>query len=231
MAPYVKAVFTDDEVASQVLNIIRQAKKSVTIVSPYFEYWGHAVDDLVLALKNKVKVTVIVRNEPKIIESPQVIELSQSGIKVLAVDRLHAKIYLNENDVLVSSMNFTNYSTQNSKEIALAIRDEQTEREIRDYVENRLMKLSRQVGGSAVPNFIQQVTRTVSNVISDRGMCIRCKRSIPFDRARPLCESCFDSWSEYENEDYIEEFCHACGTLFPTTHAKPLCTPCFYKYR
>lgn len=34
------------------------------------------------------------------------------------------------------------------------------------------------------------------------GHCIRCARPVDMNPARPLCDSCYDSWSQWENEDY-----------------------------
>ena len=36
-----KTVFTDDEVASQVQAVIRQAKQYVVLVSPYNDFWDY----------------------------------------------------------------------------------------------------------------------------------------------------------------------------------------------
>jgi phosphatidylserine/phosphatidylglycerophosphate/cardiolipin synthase-like enzyme len=220
--------FTDDEVASQILKIIRQAKESVTIVSPYFEYWGHAVDSLVKSLKDGVAVSVIVRNDQKVVENPQIIEIAKVGIRVLAVDRLHAKIYLNENDVLISSMNFTNYSTQNSREIALLIQDKQTEKEVRSYVENSLVTLSKSV---TAPTLLRQVVKGIAQMVAWKGNCIRCGRAIEHDPDHPLCDDCYPKWAVFKNEDYQEKFCHICGKPNKTSYAKPLCTSCYNKSR
>jgi len=45
------------------------------------------------------------------------------------------------------------------------------------------------------------------------GYCIRTGVSIPFDIDNPLCERAFRSWSQYENSDYPERYCHFSGEL------------------
>jgi len=116
-------VLVDEEVASHLLAVIRNAQKYVVIVTPYLKLWGHAVEAFTLAVKNRIDIRVIVRLEPNTFESEDVTALRHIGVKVLAAPLLHAKIYMNEqtilvSSILVSSMNFTEFSTKNSLEIA-----------------------------------------------------------------------------------------------------------------
>ena len=39
-----KTVFTDDEIVSQMLAILRNAEKEAILVSPYITLWGHAAE-------------------------------------------------------------------------------------------------------------------------------------------------------------------------------------------
>lgn len=68
-----------------------------------------------------------------------------------------------------------------------------------------------------------------SRAQSSRGHCIRCGDTIDFDLSRPLCYSCYKSWSKYGNEDYEENFCHTCGREKNTSYAKPECYSCYRK--
>lgn len=58
------------------------------------------------------------------------------------------------------------------------------------------------------------------------GFCIRTGSIIPFNPARPLSYEAFKSWSQYQNPDYQEKFCHACGKSSGTSVRYPLCTVC-----
>lgn len=46
---------------------------------------------------------------------------------------------------------------------------------------------------------------------SGKGYCIRYEEKIAYNPDRPYCKSCFNSWSEWENYDYVENVCHGCG--------------------
>ena len=63
---------------------------------------------------------------------------------------------------------------------------------------------------------------------SSGGFCIRCRQSTSkLDSKKPLCRECFDVWSQYQNVDYREKYCHACGAKDKTTFARPMCASCY----
>ncbi|MBI4336343.1 MAG: phosphatidylserine/phosphatidylglycerophosphate/cardiolipin synthase family protein [Chloroflexi bacterium] len=229
-----KTVFVDDEIASQVLAVVREARHYVVLVSPYLDLtrWGHLQDALGLAVKRRANVVAIVRYEPDVVQGKSVSELVGNGVKVWGVKGLHAKIYLNEHTVLVSSMNLTESSTKNSLEIALVIRDKEAEQQVRSYVTERLLKQAtpveqiwpKEVRGPA-PKPVHAVSR------HEAGACIRCGKPTPLNPSRPLCAACYDVWAEWGNEEYPEAYCHACGKRSGVTYARPLCSACFSRLR
>ena len=222
----------DDEVASQVLGIVREARKNVIIVTPYLKLWVHAKEAIALAVKRRVDVAVITRLEPGILESEDVIWLKNNGVKVLVAPYLHAKIYMNEQAIVVSSMNLTEFSTKNSLEIALVVREDRGQRQIRDYVANTLMALGTPVNNARVEPTQQPATRPAQpGQRGHMGVCIRCRRPIVLDPARPLCPACYESWAQWGNADYPEVFCHACGNPSDVTYDRPLCRDCFRRQR
>jgi phosphatidylserine/phosphatidylglycerophosphate/cardiolipin synthase-like enzyme len=237
-----KSVFVDDEVASQVIDIVREAQQYAVIITPYLKLWRHPQTALELAVKKGVQVTVIVRSKDGAPENPGDIPwLLNNGIRVLAVESLHAKIYLNENRVFVTSMNLLESSMKGSLELGLAIQDKQAERQIRDYVNSTVMPQAKQVRAPQIEPREQPVNRpaqpeprprpTTTHAQSTQqtaaGVCIRCGRPLYPNPDKPLCDDCYDKWAEYENEDYAERFCHICGRPWETSYARPLCRDCF----
>jgi NMD protein affecting ribosome stability and mRNA decay len=63
--------------------------------------------------------------------------------------------------------------------------------------------------------------------MADSGYCIRCGKNIVFDLDKPLCPTCFKSWSKYMDDLYQENYCHACGNEEETSLSKPLCMHCY----
>ena len=154
--------------------------------------------------------------------------LKAQGVDVWLVEWLHAKIYMNERDLLVSSMNLTETSTKNSREIAMIVKGKSDQLPIREYVSS----LSR-LAAPAVKQISYPSSRPVAPKVSKAnkedgdGSCIRCGKSIDYDDLRPLCDECYAEWAMFNNPDYKEVFCHECGKRRVVTYARPLCRSCY----
>ena len=245
-------IIKDDHITTRVLDILRNAKKHVTLVSPYNKFWMHLSNEIQAAVERGVRVDFIYRND----ERNEAIEwLKGVGVNVHAVKNLHAKIYLNESSVLVTSMNLLESSSKNSMEICISINDEKAQNDVPGYVKTLLQIAQRADEGEKTPARTansrakngkpQSVSKGRSKypaaaskpsfggpqkdsvVVVTGGRCIRCEKSIPFDPGRPLCGGCFNTWSRYGDTDYEEDHCHRCGADWDTSYAKPLCRPCY----
>ncbi len=223
------AVFVDEAVPALVLNVIRDAKEYAVVVTPYIDLWGHAKDAINLAKKRGVRMTVVVRHEPQVLDSKDLPWLTEAGVKVLAADRLHAKIYFNESTVVVSLMNLTEFSTKNSLELAMVVNATTPADEIRKYVFNRLIPLAKTFGSQATK--ASRARRSEGDSASSqgarRGVCIRCKDDTALDPTRPLCWKCYEVWAQWGDAAYLENYCHSCGRATKAAYSRPLCRSCF----
>jgi len=222
-----RALFvTDEDVPGRILKVIRDARKYIVLVTPYLDLWDRAEQAIKVAVRNGVEVTVIIRKDPKVLAKDDVAWLIDNGVRVLAVDDLHAKIYMNEESVVLSSMNLTHGSTTKSLDFAVVLQDEDLSKEVRDYVSRTVGALADEVKGKGkVTKFFNRIADAI------RGHCIRCGRAITKNPDRPLCDDCYDVWAEYENSDFQEKVCHSCGEPAPTSYAKPLCAGCYRSAR
>ena len=211
------SVFLDGEVLPQILQIVRNASQLVTFVTPYVRLWGHLQSAMDEAIGRGIAISFVVRagerNQSEALEW-----LREHGVKVYEVLHLHAKIYLNERTVLVSSMNITEKSTTNSHEFAMIVQSEDDSKKFRDYV----ARLTGKVNASRPARSVRQQTEQV-------GICIRDGSRMDFNAGRPLCAKCYLEWARYKNEDYLEKYCHSCGKRTKTTYARPLCLECYKK--
>jgi len=223
-------VYVDEEIEPRILAVIREAQKYVGIVTPYVELWQHAQNALASAVQRGVEVWAIVRDDPQVLGGEGVTWFLNNGVKVLAAKNLHAKIYLNESIVLISSMNLTAFSTNNSSEIALAVLEPRVQQQIRQYLTERLVNGAKSVS-SARAERVPQVAKPQRGVSRRRqvmGHCIRCSDTVLPDIEKPLCGDCYDIWAEYQNQDYLEDYCFVCGEASRgITYAKPLCASCY----
>ncbi|MBI4310376.1 MAG: hypothetical protein HY681_01235 [Chloroflexi bacterium] len=227
-----KTVFLDHEVQSAILAIFGDAKKEAVTVTPYVGLlegreqrpWPHAQQAITDAIRRGVRVTFIVR-ESWTREKGSVDDLewlSQNKVKVLTVEELHAKIYLNESSVVVSSMNLVGSSARGSREFALTLKNPSEIERLRSYVKALMggaKLLERQAG--PLPT-----SRSSRGEVAILGVCIRCSRPLALDPGKPLCETCYERWTRYKKEDY-EKVCHSCGQPAEVSYARPLCPRCY----
>jgi phosphatidylserine/phosphatidylglycerophosphate/cardiolipin synthase-like enzyme len=211
------SVFLDDEVLPQILQVVRNASQLATFVTPYVRLWGHLQSAMDEAIGRGVAISFVVRAGERN-QSEELEWLRDHDVKVYEVPHLHAKIYLNERTVLVSSMNITERSTTNSLEFAMTVRSEDDSKRLRDYV----ARLTGKVNAS-------RPARSVRQEAEQAGICIRDGSKMDFNLARPLCAKCYLEWAKYKNEDYEEKYCHSCGRRTKTTYARPLCLECYKK--
>ena len=223
---------TDEQIEPELLKLIREAQEWVLLVSPYLKLWGHIKDAIRLATTRGVKVQVLVRAEEKQVFGEDVTWLMQNGVDVLATQSLHAKIYISERATMISSMNLTESSTNNAREIGLVVGDEAVMREIQRYIRERVAPLAYSLGNLVDANVARSVPEPSSaGTLIGVGFCIRCGGRIAFDRDRPLCEGDYETWAKRRNPDYEESCCHSCGRPDATTYARPLCYECYQRLR
>src|SRR2546425_6858641 len=209
------AVFLDEEVEPQVLSMIQNATKHVTFVTPYLSLWGHLETAIDKAISRGVGSTFIIRPGEK--QSTEDQEwLFGHKVKLYELPNLHAKIYINESTVLISSMNITEHSTTNSLEFAMIVESRKDATRFRNYVSDMLKRAE-----------VVQLAEPEGQEVEQTGRCIRCGRQIDFNVSRPLCDSCYQSWAVYANTDYPERHCHSCGKPSQVTYARPLCGDCY----
>lgn len=58
---------------------------------------------------------------------------------------------------------------------------------------------------------VNRQTLSIKSTSKRQGYCIRTGTSIPFNPKRPLSESAYRVWIQYEDEYYPENFCHFTG--------------------
>lgn len=208
-----KSVFFDEEISGQLFEIIKGATESVIFVTPYVRLWEHLKSAISKAVERDVDVTFVIREEQNHRQQEDLRRfnddmkwLREHEVNLYQIPNLHAKIYLNEHSILVSSMNTQRTSKDDSKEFAMLVRNDVDGEMIRTYVSEFLPKTQ-----------------------SQSGHCIRCGTEIPYDTEKPFCPQDWRAWNKYHNYKYEEKYCLSCGKKAKTTINKPLCVGCWSK--
>ncbi len=204
--------------------IIYQANKEIILCSPFLQINDDFYERLFDANEKEIKISFIYgKNELNPSEEQKLAALHNA--KKYFCENLHAKCYANEKKMLITSMNFYDFSMQNNKEMGIFITRENDQ----DLFENAMNELQSIIRHSREDNTYMPT----NNIPSERtqhknhGYCIRCGEEIKIDTYKPYCWDCFNVWAQFGNEDYIENVCHLCGEETDSTMARPLCYTCY----
>lgn len=104
------------EISGKIMTLIDESDEYFTSISPYykFENWNKLIRSFENAIKRNVKLNFYVREDAKNDQK----ELENFGFEFITIPMLHAKIYFNEKQGIVSSMNLYRSSDEKSIDIA-----------------------------------------------------------------------------------------------------------------
>ena len=236
-------LLTTKEILVALENIIKKAEKFICIFTYNIKIDENYMSRLRNADKRGVKIIIVFGIEDT---KPELIDWLQglSNCTVYFKEYLHAKFFYNEKELLLGSMNLSEASARNNYELGALFKfDENPEMfkkvksEAKEIIEDaEEWGKRKKVGRISVSKTEKKHNKTYRFVKVDsspteskfKGKCIRCGDKIKFDQEKPLCRNCYTDWAEWENEDYIETFCHNCGLKKDDiTFAKPECFPCY----
>ncbi len=236
LGPKPVELLADEHVLPAITGLIGEAEEYLVLVSPYNNYSVN-MRDAVVSVADKVQLVAICRKDQSKKEEQHIQWLEGLGAQVHLVERLHAKIYANESQVILTSMNLLQGSAVNSKEIALRIREEGLREQIGVYIENKLIKASIPIAPAiaaakatvkAPTNATTKAPSKPTSKAATQGYCVRCQKSISFNLKRPLCDDCHPTWDKFKDRDYPEKFCLSCGQQRKNiSYAKPRCRRCW----
>ena len=226
---------TREGIIQHLESIIAEANGEVILISPYIKL-DNRIQELLGEQKGNVDIHVVYReNKLKPNESRF---LERHGIKTSFLKDLHAKCYLNEKEVMLTSMNLYEHSLKNNVEIGLAI-SKNTDENLYNKIRRQVSRWMDDSEGPSIAKHTKQASiptkararRKATSKVPKIGFCIRCKTDLPANPEKPYCKNCYETWSRFENPAYEEKNCHTCGKKHKATLLKPLCSTCYKKYK
>lgn len=133
---------------------------------------------------------------------------------------------------------YTDGHTYHERTEYQAVRDRSIDRELQNLgyvvlrfttseVKQELEKVINCVKKTTMPGFDDNSVGDVASIAVDNGSCVRCGTKIPYSITKPMCDACYDTWSDFNNYNYPEVYCHKCGRQIDSiSFAKPLCDSC-----
>ena len=226
--------------------IIKNAEEKLWIISPYLKIDRHFKELLEETDEDRRKVDIrVIYGKKELRQEEKNWLAGRRSFKIYFREHLHAKCYLNEKEVLLTSMNLYDYSQDNNDEMGVLVSrvndstlfDEilrESQSILKKSKEIREMVATSSPSTEPPPQPKRKSRRGTERAIAEtarNGFCIRCNASVPLNPVQPYCGSCFGSWNRFQNPNYEEKYCHACGSDMATTMNKPVCLPCYRKYR
>ncbi|MBA3827493.1 MAG: hypothetical protein H0X33_01005 [Taibaiella sp.] len=214
---------------SEIEDLIKDAGQTLILISPYLKL-SKDFKELLSYRNSKDKITTVIYgkvdlnpDELKFLESLQFVILKYK-------DDLHAKCYLNDEKMIITSLNLYDFSMNNNKEMGVLIeKTNENDRELYeeafkevDYINTTSQRFAYktettpQDQSSRVTSKESEKARTsdhkpAKNIQSKNGYCIRTGVEIPFGIEKPMSGEAYKSWSKFGNKDYPEKFCHFSG--------------------
>jgi phosphatidylserine/phosphatidylglycerophosphate/cardiolipin synthase-like enzyme len=209
---------------SEIEDLIKNAGERLILVSPYLKL-SKDFKELLTYRNNKDKVTTVIFGKQEL--NPDEMKFLQ-GLRFVILkynEDLHAKCYVNDDKMVITSLNLYEFSMANNKEMGVLI--DKTDpadtdlfndafKEV-DYINETSQRFeltapkpqSFTKQADTKSNFNRQTTNQSTG--KQTGYCIRTGVEIPFNVEKPLSYDSFKKWNEFADPDYSEKFCHFSG--------------------
>lgn len=208
---------------SEIEDLIRNAGERLILISPYLKL-SKDFKELLAYRNSKDKITTVVFGKQEL--NPDEMKFLQ-GLRFVILkynEDLHAKCYVNDDKMVITSLNLYEFSMANNKEMGVLIDKndpadsqlfEDAFKEV-DFINQTSQQFelnaSKPTWQSKQPESSKPKDSSSKKTNAKQtGYCIRTGVEIPFNVERPLSLEAFRKWNEFGNPDYPERFCHFSG--------------------
>jgi phosphatidylserine/phosphatidylglycerophosphate/cardiolipin synthase-like enzyme len=207
---------------SEIEDLIKTADQTLILISPYLKL-SKDFKELLSYRNSKDKVTTIIFGKQEL--NPDEFKFLQ-GIQFVSLwynEDLHAKCYLNDTKMIITSLNLYQFSMVNNKEMGVLIDKsevgdsdlfDEALKEV-DYIKQTSKRFPFEVSKPQVTKTFEKSPPPKSpdkkESSKPNGYCIRTGVSIPFNPEKPLSYDAYKSWSQFSDPNYAEKYCHFSG--------------------
>jgi phosphatidylserine/phosphatidylglycerophosphate/cardiolipin synthase-like enzyme len=203
---------------SEIEELIKAANEKLVLVSPYLKL-SKDFKELLAYRNNKDKITTIIFGKQEL--NPDEMSFLQSLRFVILKynEDLHAKCYINDSKMIITSLNLYEFSMANNKEMGVLIDKnelgdtqlyEDAMKEV-EYIDSTSQRFDLSTPKPKAINTKSKELKSSKSFTNQTGFCIRTGVKIPFDVERPLSYEAFQIWNQFGDPDYPEKFCHFSG--------------------
>jgi phosphatidylserine/phosphatidylglycerophosphate/cardiolipin synthase-like enzyme len=224
---------TTSGVSFRLEELIKNAEENLFLITPFLQINERIKGLLEDRNRRNTRIEIIFgKTDLKPSESEWIEGLA--NIRIFYLQNLHSKCYLSERAAIVTSMNLYEFSQVNNHEMGIYVTREKDE-SLYDEIRKEVMTLRGLSEPYKItikkvekePERAREPERSRKPLAGGNGHCIRCGKDIKPNIEKPYCLDCFKTWSQFENPEYEEKFCHSCGKQNKSTMLKPVCYTCF----
>lgn len=240
---------TTRNIESAIEDLLKRAQRRLVFITPFLQIHPLIMERIHDAAARGVAIVIVCRGTD--VKPAELAGLSGvDGIEIRFMENLHAKCYLDESRIILTSMNLYDASRKNREMgveilassdpvfidamnevesiLANATPHVPTKPKTKPKTARKTSKKSAAKKSVPVASKTTKRQRSAPNPAS--GYCIRCKATIPFDTARPFCKSCFAKWRAAGSPTQAEVHCHECATTSAKiAFDRPRCYTCWKK--
>ncbi len=216
-------------------DLICEAQERLYIISPYLKLSDTIRERLNDKERGKIEVRIIFGKQ-ELNPTEMNYLLSLKYVKLFFSKNLHAKCYLNERKMIITSMNLYEFSQVNNKEMGILIdKENEADRQVYDEAWKDIQSILFNATDFAYIEAPKETQRSSNEPVIPKvelrkvparqmGYCIRTRAEIPFNVEKPMSNEAFKSWSRYSDTNYPEKFCHFSGeqTNGETSMSRPI---------
>jgi len=131
------------QISGEIMTLIQEADSKLVIVSPYYKIdkWKKLLNAIKFPIDKKIDIEFYVREG----EIQSINQVKNIDFEPIEINRLHTKLYFNENYAIVSSMNLLESSDRESLDIAYKTETKEEYNDLIDYykryIKNNVSKI------------------------------------------------------------------------------------------
>lgn len=216
---------------SAIEDLIRNAGERLILVSPYLKL-SKDFRQLLEYRNGKDKITTVVFGKQEL--KPDEMQFLQ-GLRFVILkfnEDLHAKCYVNDDTMIITSLNLYTFSMANNKEMGVLIdRNDPADAQLFkdamdevDFIQSTSVRFelapkaeppakpADRPAPAPAPKAVERPAPAKTTGAGKlTGFCIRTGVEIPFNIEKPLSYDAYKSWNRRADPDYAEKFCHFSG--------------------
>ena len=205
-----------EKAVSELKDLIRNAEQTLILISPYLKL-SYDFRELLTFRNSKERITSVIFGKQEL--NPDEMKFLQ-GLRFVILkynENLHAKCYVNDDKMIITSLNLYEFSMANNKEMGVLI-DKNDPNDNPLYKEafaevDFIIKTSQPFEVATTKATLSKSESEAKKTSSKKpetqnGYCIRTGVEIPFNVDKPMAYEAWKDWSKKSDLDSKEKFCH-----------------------